>query len=221
LLESLDNIDAVLRFLDRHGIPRADLFDPNVCERLRHFIPKNPVSSYLFPDQLKEDFIKEFHVDPEQNQTLSRYCYKIANVTRFQEILRSLEFKCNSENSLHQTTKGRLLESIIFNDPGNIDVHKVLAVIDSIALLRIRDIEADEAAKHAAHGNPTTQDKTVAADAIFDILRRQTPNADQNELESLRNKLQLRIEEGNRWKTFVGEELGLVVMVAHKLPPTM
>jgi hypothetical protein len=100
------------------------------------------------------------------------------------------------------------------NNPATTSIAKVLAVIDTIALLRIRDIEAKKIADHRESRGITTEDKSAAANAIFDILRRESPDAD-------RNKLQLRIEEGNRWITLIGKgELGIVAM-AYSLPPAM
>ncbi|KFY56062.1 hypothetical protein V497_06511 [Pseudogymnoascus sp. VKM F-4516 (FW-969)] len=192
-----------------------ELFDSIIRQRIESIYRKEvqfaPYTLLHEPQfKLKEDDIIK----------LSPYCHKLEALAGFDDVLRGLEARRDYEKLLVSTrrrSKGQLIDSIVYSGLPKIirnSVASVLDVIGSLALLRIRDIEARARANLQQHTFVTTEDQGYAAEEMWKCLRIYNSTAEKKWLDE-------RLKVGGRWNKFTeNSSVGIIVALC-KLPPSL
>ncbi|KAL5353535.1 hypothetical protein ACLOAV_001572 [Pseudogymnoascus australis] len=192
-----------------------ELFDSIIRQRIESIYRKEvqfaPYTLLQEPQfKLKEDDIIK----------LSPYCHKLEALAGFDDVLRGLEARRDYEKLLVETrrrSKGQLIDSIVYSGLPKIirnSVASVLDVIGSLALLRIRDIEARARANLQQHTFVTTEDQGYAAEEMWKCLRIYNSTAEKKWLDE-------RLKVGGRWNKFTeNSSVGIIVALC-KLPPSL
>jgi hypothetical protein len=154
------NLAAALNLIEAVSTSFGELLDNSIRKRInslcRQQVQFSPYALLQEPRLgLKDDDIKK----------LSPYCHKLEAFADFDDVLAGLEAQLKYENVLldksQGSTKGQLINSILSNGPSRAvrnSIASVLDVIGSLALLRIREIEAQAQADLQHHTFITTED---------------------------------------------------------------
>jgi len=208
LREALSTLDAVAAFATRHRLSIDQLYEADISKRLR--VLQSPKSLPPIHPLLAT-------ITDKNKKSLSACCYKIQeSEDDFDNVLKGLQAYYRQKTAGNRTSKGEVIDSIICSgEPKNLKaVGKVLWVIGSLALLRIRDADARAVATQRGHKSIAQGDKTTAADGMWEVLHSYNPKAERTTLDE-------RINAGIRWDTFLsGKEIGIIVAV-HKLPSSL
>ncbi|KFY32036.1 hypothetical protein V493_00574 [Pseudogymnoascus sp. VKM F-4281 (FW-2241)] len=210
LADALKLIDAVST-----STYSRELFDGIIRQRIESIYRKEvqfaPYTLLQEPQwKLKEDDIIK----------LSPYCHKLEALAGFDDVLRGLEARRDYEKLLVDTrrrSKGQLIDSIVYSGLPKLirnSVASVLDVIGSLALLRIRGIEARVRADLQQHTFVTTEDQGYAAEEMWKCLRIYNSTAEKKWLDE-------RLKVAGRWNKFTeNNSVGIIVALC-KLPPSL
>lgn len=188
-------LQGALATLTELAASSTELFDDNVRKQLQSLYPKAD-SRPIYP------LLNEWHeLSENDKKALSPHCYKFDESAKgFDDVLDGLEAYYKQMDARYLVDKGEIIDAIVHSDvPKNVrsSLNRVLDVIGSLTLISIRDLEAQALATSRGHELASTEDKSNAASQMWDYLYKYNDHAS-------RDKLDTKLEKGNRWKRYLG-----------------